>query len=271
MTQPYVKNRIVVRGAGDVASGVIRRLVLAGYQVIALEKPFPECVRRLVCFAEAFYEKQVEVEGVNAVLVKSVKDAVTVADYDCVPLLIDPDAKCLKELNPAAVVDGRMLKKDIDTHLFMAPIVIGLGPGFIVRENCHAAVETKRGIDLGRVFYSGSPECDTGTPAPVRGAVLARVLRAPTDGKFKAACEITDMVKSGGVIGGVDGTEVRAEIGGVVRGLIHDGLKVARDQKIGDIDPRGKKENCYKISDKANAVAGGVLEALAVIRRKIAN
>ncbi len=271
MTRPPVQNRIVVRGAGDVASGVICHLCLAGFEVIALEKPSPECVRRLVCFAEAFFEKKISVEEITSVLVNSVDEAVAIADGSTVPLLVDPDAALLFDLAPMVVIDGRMLKKNIDTHLNMAPIVIGLGPGFIVGENCHAAIETNRGIDLGQVIYDGSPAADTGIPASVNGVGLQRVLRAPADGKFIASCNITDMVKSGQAVGEVAGVSVAAEIDGVIRGLIRNGLDVRLGQKIGDIDPRGLKDFCYKVSDKADAVGCGVLEALKVLQKKKAN
>lgn len=264
-----VQNRVVVRGAGDVASGVIHRLIMAGFEVIALEKPSPECVRRLVCFAEASFEKKITVEGITAVLVKTVDEAVAIIGGSTIPLLIDPEASLLSDLAPMALIDGRMKKQGIDTTLNMAPIVIGLGPGFVVGENCHAAVETNRGIDLGRVIYKGSPAADTGAPAPVHGVAHRRVLRAPADGIFTASCNITEMVMTGHVIGHVDGIEVLSKTDGIVRGLIRSGLEVAQGQKIGDIDPRGKKDYCYKISDKANAVGGGVLEALMFLKKNL--
>ncbi len=269
MIEKAVQNRVVVRGAGEMASGVIRHLVLAGFEVIALEKPAPCCVRRYVCFAEAYFQKKTTVEEITAILVNSTREATAAAGDRCVPLLIDPQARELSALTPLAVVDGRMLKEGIDTHKDMAPIVIGLGPGFVAGENCHAAVETNRGDNLGHIFYSGSPQKDTGIPSEVNGFSHQRVLRSPADGKFIATCKITDIVKSGQVLGHVTGVSVVSEIDGVVRGMIHDGLTVSSGQKIGDVDPRGIKERCFRVSDKADAIGRGALEALTVLKTRL--
>jgi xanthine dehydrogenase accessory factor len=262
-------NRVIVRGAGEMASGVIRRLSVAGFDVIALEKPNPACIRRYVCFAEAFYKKEILVDGVTAILVNSVEEALAVSGKRHVPLLIDSKAEFVSEFMPVAVIDGCMLKRKGDTNLDMAPVVIGLGPGFTVGENCHAAVETKRGIDLGRVMHSGSPREDTRIPEAVNGYSHQRLLRAPTDGEFISHCKITDIVKSGQILGEVDGVSVIAEMDGMVRGMIHNGLKVTTGQKIGDIDPRCVRDHCFKISDRANAVGGGALEALMALKAGI--
>ena len=269
MIRHFVQNRVIVRGAGEMASGVIRRLVIAGFEVIALERPAPTCIRRYVCYAEAFFKDKVTIEGVTAVLVNSAAEAIATISNQCAPLLIDPKAKQLSVLTPMAVIDGRMLKQDVDTDLYMAPIVIGLGPGFVAGENCHAAVETNRGSDLGRVFYAGSPQADTGVPAPVNGFSHQRVLRSPADGEFASYCKITDIVESGQVLGEVAGVAVVSRVDGIVRGMIHDGLKVSIGQKIGDVDPRCIKEHCYTMSDKAHAIGRGALEALMVLKTKI--
>lgn len=269
MTRPVAENRVVVRGAGEMASGVIHCLVKNGFEVIALEQPAPACVRRLVCYAEAFFRKEVTVAEVTAVLVDTAEEAAAIAGDGRVPLLIDTEAKLLPVLAPIAVVDGRMLKYDIDTSLDLAPIVIGLGPGFVAPENCHAAIETNRGKDLGRIFYNGSPEADTGVPAPVSGFSRQRVLRSPADGEYTSCCRITDIVESGQVLGKVGGVEVVSEINGIVRGMIHDGLMVSKGQKIGDVDPRGVRKRCYEISDKASAIGEAVLEALTVLSSKV--
>ncbi len=269
MIRRVVPNRVIVRGAGEVASGVIRRLSMAGLEVIALERPAPTCIRRYVCYAEAFFEKEVSVEGVTAVLVDSAEAACASAGNRRVPLLIDPEADQLPVLAPLAVVDGRMLKQESDTNLELAPIVIGVGPGFVAPENCQAVVETNRGFDLGRVIYTGSPQAYTGAPAPVEGFSHQRVLRSPAEGEFVSRCQITDLVKSGQVLGEVAGVPVIGRITGVVRGLIHDGLSVSKGQKIGDLDPRNIREYCYRMSDKANAVGGGVLEAVMALKATI--
>jgi len=269
MIGDFIHNRVIVRGAGEMASGVIRRLAIAGFEVIALEKPAPSCIRRYVCYAEAFFKEKVTVEGVTAVLVNSAGEAVATANSRCVPLLVDPKAEQLPVLAPVAVIDGRMLKQEIDTDLDMAPIVIGLGPGFVAGKNCHAAVETNRGSDLGRVFYEGKPQTYTGVPASVNGFSHQRVLRSPADGEFTSQCSIADIVKAGQVLGEVNGVPVVSKIAGMVRGMIHDSLEVSIGQKIGDVDPRGNKEYCYKMSDKAHAIGEGVLEALVTLKTRI--
>jgi xanthine dehydrogenase accessory factor len=263
-----VKNRVVVRGAGEMASGVIKHLALAGYEVIALERPAPSCVRRYVCYAEAFFKERVTIESVTAILVNTVEEAVAVTGNLIVPLLIDPAAAQLFRLAPWAVVDGRMLKQRSDASLEMAPAVIGLGPGFTVSDNCHAAVETSRGANLGRVLYAGSPQPYTGVPASVEGYDRERVLRSPAEGIFEARCRITDAVQKGQVLGQVASVQVVGAIDGVVRGLIHNGSQVVSGQKIGDIDPRGVREYCYRMSDKANAIGQGVLQALRTLNRR---
>lgn len=248
------------------ASGVIKYLVLDGHSVVALEKPAPSCVRRHVCYAEAFFKERLTIEGVTAVLVSNVEEAEATTDDRIVPLLIDPEAKQLSTLAPMVVIDARMLKQRSETNLGMAPVVIGLGPGFTASDNCHAAIETNRGTNLGRVLYSGSPEVYSGVPASVHGYSRRRVLRSPAQGTFVARCRISDTVRSGQVLGYVKSIAVVGAIDGVVRGLIHDGLEVDIGQKIGDIDPRSVKEHCYVMSDKANAIGEGVLEALRELR-----
>jgi len=255
-----------VRGAGEMASGVIRRLFVCGFEVIALEQDQPACIRRTVCFAEAVYENHVTVEGVTARLIGSVADALGVQP-DLVPVIIDPQAETLPHLKPHAVVDARMLKIEAGCSIDMVPIVIGLGPGFAAGRNCHAVIETNRGHDLGRVIYDGASEADTGVPAVVDGVGAERVLRAPADGSFLSHRRIGDRVEAGELIGVVTDVELHSRIAGVLRGLIRNGLAVSAGQKIGDIDPRGNPEHCYRISDKANAIAGGVLEALLVLSR----
>ena len=268
MTRSLLQNRVVVRGAGEMASGVIRHLFVNGLEVIALEVPFPTCIRRHVCFAGALYKEKVTVEGVTAVFVNSSKEASVAAGNGRVPVLVDLTASQLPVLGPMAVVDGRMLKRDIDTDLDMAPIVIGLGPGFAAGENCHAAIETNRGDDLGRVYFTGCPRSDTGVPAPVNGFSRERVLRSPADGVFTSNCRITDIVVAGQNLGEVAGVSVVSGIDGIVRGIVHNGLKVTIDQKIGDVDPRSDKERCYKMSEKANAIGKATLEALMTLKAR---
>lgn len=271
MNRSFIPDRIVVRGAGEMASGVIRRLFMASFRVIALEIPAPICIRRYVCFAEACFQKQVTVEGVTAILADSAEEAVSLAEKRRIPVLIDPEANSLSFFNPMAVIDARMLKDESDADINLAPITIGLGPGFDAGVNCHAVVETNRGIDLGRAIYSGPCLPDTGVPAPVGGYDRQRILRSPADGEFRSSCKIGDEIKSGQIVGKVASITITSSIDGIVRGLIHDDLVVSQGMKIGDIDPQGTKEYCYKISDKANAIGGGVLEALLALKNRIAD
>ncbi len=251
------------------ASGVIRRLSLAGFEVIALEQEQPDCIRRTVCFAEAVYEKKISIEGVTARLTRTNDNPSTIKADGIVAILVDAEASLLPVLDPSIVIDGRMLKQDINSTLEMAPIVIGLGPGFVAGINCHAAIETNRGFDLGRAIYNGTPQTYTGVPAPVEGISQDRLLCSPADGKLKAYLKIGDEVEPGEKVAEVSGLPVESRIGGVLRGLARDNLMVKQSQKIGDIDPRGIREYCFRISDKANAVAGGVLEAIYVLRRRM--
>jgi len=248
------------------ASGVIRRLFLSGFEVIALEQDKPTCVRRLVSFAEAVFDSAMTVEGVTARLVGSVDEALSVPP-DVAPILIDPKGETIPQLHPQALIDARMLKAGVDYSIDEGPIVIGLGPGFEAGRNCHAVVETNRGPDLGRVTYQGAPEPDTGVPAAVDGISADRVLRAPAAGVFASKRNIGDMIKPGDLIAEVSGEKLHSRIGGVLRGLIRDGVTVTKGLKVGDIDPRGKVEYCYRVSDKAGAIAGGVLEALLVMAK----
>ena len=269
MAGKFAPGRVVVRGAGEMASGVIHFLFKSGYEVIALEQPNPTCVRRYVCFAEAVYDNKATVENVTAVLVDSSAMANKIFACGEVPILIDSDAELLFELGPMVLVDARMTKKESDCSINLAPIVIGLGPGFRAGINCHAVIETNRGQNLGQVIYDGAAQPATGEPSRVKGVSHNRVIRSPGDGVFRASGKITDSVSSGDIIGEVDGQVVKCLTGGIIRGLIRDGLKVSRGQKVGDIDPRGERERCHKISNKAITIAHGVDEALRALRSRL--
>jgi xanthine dehydrogenase accessory factor len=181
-----------------------------------------------------------------------------------VPVLVDPEGRCLARLRPRVLVDGRMAKRALGTRRGDAPLVIGLGPGFLAGQDVDAAVETQRGPDLGRVLWSGSAETDSGLPAPVLGAGSERVLRAPRAGVFRAVSRIGAVVGGGERVGDVEGTPVTAGVGGLVRGLLADGVRVQAHMKVGDVDPRGAGVDPGRLSDKARAVASGVLEAVLV-------
>jgi xanthine dehydrogenase accessory factor len=253
--------RIVVRGGGDLASGAIYRLHRAGFPVIVLELPEPLLVRRTVCFGDAVYSGTRTVEGVTARHVEP--DAVDSAlEAGEIPVLIDPEGETLALLQPVALIDARMEKRNLDTRLDDAPLVIALGPGFTAGRDCHAIVETNRGHDLGRVLWTGSAEADTGKPASLLNQTHSRVLRAPTAGYVRPFKDIGDHIEQRELIAEVGGARIVAPFAGVLRGLIHEQVWVTPGLKIGDLDPRARREHCFTLSDKSLAVGGGVLEAV---------
>jgi xanthine dehydrogenase accessory factor len=253
---------VLLRGGGDLATGVAARLQRSGFAVAVTELPQPLVLRRTVALAEAVYRGETAVEDLTARRVGSPARAQDELLHGVIPVLIDPEAESLAELHPAALVDARMRKQPNELGLSAAAIVIGLGPGFVAGEDCHAVVETNRGHRLGRVVWKGSAEADTRLPESVGGHAARRVLRAPADGILEARQEIGARLEEGQLIAEVGGYEVRAPFAGVLRGLIHSGIAVSTGMKIGDVDPRGDAAYCWEISDKSLAVGGGVLEAL---------
>ncbi|HLG69409.1 MAG TPA: selenium-dependent molybdenum cofactor biosynthesis protein YqeB [Chloroflexota bacterium] len=253
---------VVVKGGGDLATGAAFRLCRAGFRVIVTEIPRPTCVRRTVSFAEAVYAGEVMVEGVKARLAGSIREAERMLDTGVAPVLVDPAAECVRKLRPSVLVDGIMAKTNTGTCLGDAPVVVALGPGFTAGVDCHAVVETNRGHDLGRAIMDGPASADTGVPGTIEGEAARRILRAPVSGALCARRAIGAIVHAGDVVAEVDGHAVPAQIGGVLRGLLHDGLAVTAGTKVGDVDPRAKPEHCATISDKSLAVGGGVLEAV---------
>lgn len=258
---------VVVKGGGDLATGVAHRLYRAGFAVAVTEIARPTVIRRTVAFAAAVYDGESTVENVAAVLCEPA-DALSVIGRGAIPVLVDPQAASIVRFRPAAVVDAIMAKTNTGTTLTDAPVVIGVGPGFVAGVDVHAVVETMRGHDLGRVILSGPAAANTGIPGEIGGHSRERLIKSPSAGVFKTAAAIGDVVKAGQVVAYVDGVPVSAAIGGVLRGLLHDGLTVEKGLKVGDIDPRCKVEHCFSISDKARAVGGGVLEALMMLGRE---
>ncbi len=253
---------VLIRGGGDLASGVAVRLHHSGFDVMLTELPTPLVVRRTVSFAEAVTDGSKEVEGITAILIQTpgkVKESIQIGN---IPVLVDPDLACLKEVRPDVVVDARMRKKPPAEGKELATLVIGLGPGFIAGENCHAVIETNRGHNLGRVIWAGPPQEDTGIPGMVQGFTSERVLRAPEDGKLVTGAKIGDEVKNGTVIALVGSQAVLAPFDGVLRGMIKPGTQVKKGMKIGDVDPRDDPTICTLVSDKSRAIGGGVLEAI---------
>lgn len=256
--QPYV----LIWGGGDLASGVALRLHRVGIRVLVVERDQPLAVRRSVSFCQAVYDGESRVEDVTGRLVGSASELETCWAAGEIPVRVDPDLDLLKDHSALALVDARMRKKQDRLDLTLADMVIGLGPGFTVGENCHAAIETNRGHFLGRVYWEGSPEADTGIPGKVQAYAAERVLHAPADGKVKNLVEIGDLVKADQPVLLVKDQAVGSPFDGVVRGLIHDGVTVRKGMKVGDVDPRPEPFRCWYVSEKSLAIGGGVLEAL---------
>lgn len=252
---------VLIKGAGEMASGIAHRLYMAGIKkIIMTEIKNPLAIRRTVCFSEAVYEGKAFVEGVEAILIDSPNDLKNVWDKGSIGVIVDPEAKSAKEIKPHVIVDAIMAKKPTGTKKEEAPIVICVGPGFRAPIDCHAVIESMRGHNLGRVIYEGEAEAPTGIPAPVLGYTKERVLRAPHSGKVRHAKKIGDLVREGDLVLYVDETPVFSKIGGILRGLIRE-IEVQENEKLADVDPRMEQKYCYTISDKARAIGGGVLEA----------
>lgn len=259
-------NVVVVRGAGDLATGILLRFKRAGVPVVALEFENPSVIRRTVSLAPAVKEGEAEVEGIKGVLCKNFDEAIKAAQDGEIPILVDPDGKFVKEYVPLGLIDAIIAKKNLGTTKDMAPAVIGIGPGFTAGKDVDAVVETQRGHDLGRVIYKGSAAPNTGVPGKIGGVDKERVIHAPATGTLRAVRKIADSVKKGETLAEViteDGKKVpvKATIDGVLRGLIAPGYPVTKGLKIADIDPRDVHDHCFSVSDKANAIAGGALEA----------
>lgn len=254
---------ILIRGAGEMASGVVHRLYQSHFKICMVEIPNPLAVRREVSFCEAIYEGEKEVEGVRAKLVSEPEEIVPVWEESKIPLLIDPDGEETRNfLKPDILIDAIIAKKNLGTQIIDAPLVIGLGPGFTAGRDVHIVIETNRGHHLGKVILNGTAEIDTGIPGEVGGYTVERVLRTMKKGIFHTHKSIGDRVNKGSVVAVVDDFPVIAKVSGVVRGLLREGVEVKKGMKVGDVDPRGKRDLCFSISEKARAIGGGVLEAI---------
>ncbi len=253
---------VLIRGAGDLASGIALRLHHAKMQVVMTDLPRPTAIRRTVCFSQAILFGTMKVEDVTARFASSPEEASAILAEGCIPVLADPACKCLGALKPDVVVDAILAKRNLGTKITDAPCVIGVGPGFTVGVDCHAAVETMRGHSLGRVITEGSPLPNTNIPGLIGGFTGERVLRAPAEGIFRQILQIGDTVKQGDVAGTVNGEPMLCQIDGMLRGILADGTPVHKGMKAGDVDPRGEESYCYLVSDKALSIGGGVLEAI---------
>jgi len=259
---------VIIRGGGDLATGVAVRLFRAGFFVMILEIERPTVIRLPVSFARTIYEDKAMVEDVEAVLIPSWEKAEDIIKQGKIPVLIDPKGNCIKKLSPAVLVDAILAKRNLGTRKEQAPLVIGLGPGFRAGEDVDVVIETQRGHNLGRVCYQGQAVPDTGVPGEVGGESKRRLLRAPAEGKIVPLHQIGDLVMVGEIIAKVEGVPLKAEISGVLRGLIYSQSWVTKGMKVGDIDPRGVREYCFTVSDKARSLGGAVLEAICAYLNK---
>lgn len=268
---------IICRGGGDLATGIVHRLFRAGFPVLVLETDSPAAIRRQVSFSEAVYDGTATVEGVTAERIASADRASVdhVLEAGRVPLLVDPEGNSIAQLKPDIVVDAIIAKKNMGTAKEMAPLVIGVGPGFTAGEDVDLVVESMRGHNLARIFTTGSALPNTGIPGNIGGFTKERVLHAEADGYMKNIRKIGDIVEKGeeiariyekmteeGIFSG-SYVSVEASISGIIRGLIREGYHFQKGFKIADIDPRESElANCFTISDKARSIGGSVLEAV---------
>jgi len=271
IAQQYMKDMIIVRGGGDLATGTIYKLKKCGFPVLILETAAPSAIRRNVSFCEAVYQGKQTVEDIICYRADTLEQAKDYLQEGKLAVLVDPRADAISALKPMAVVDAILAKTNLGTNRAMAPITVGLGPGFAAGDDVNAVIETKRGHDLGRVLWKGSAAANTGIPGIIGGYGEERVIRAPAKGILCNVKSIADIVSKGEVIAVVE-TEngaipVNATLDGILRGLIRDGYRVTEGFKMADIDPRTDEyNNCFTISDKARCIAGGVLEA--ILQRK---
>lgn len=253
---------IYVRGAGDLASGIALRLHRAHMKVVMSDLPEPTSVRRSVCFSEAVRLGACKVEEISAERAENAETAFKLINEGKIAVMPDPSGEMPRSMKPDVIVDAIMAKYNTGTLISDAPLVIGVGPGFEAGRDCHAVVETKRGHTLGRVIYKGCAIANTGIPGNVCGVTADRVLRAPADGIFHPERTFGDIVEQGERVANVDGEPVIAKTGGMIRGMLQDGIRVTRGMKAGDVDPRGIDALYLTVSDKSLAIGGGVLEAI---------
>ena len=254
--------KVLIKGAGDLATGIACRLYACGYQIIMTELAVPATVRRTVAFSRAVYEGEAEVEGVTALRAEHPREIRKIHEQGKVAVIVDPEVKHLEEYEADVVVDAILAKRNTGTSIGDAPLVIGAGPGFEAGKDCHFVIETQRGHYLGRVIRSGLAIPNTGIPGEVGGYSVERLIRASAAGSFTAKAAIGDRVEQGDLVALCGSEPVYARMSGMIRGMLQDGVQVYEGMKCGDIDARCDKEYCYTISDKARAVGGGVLEAI---------
>lgn len=257
---------VLIKGAGDIASGIALRLWHAGIDVVMTELPQPSAIRRTVCFSEAARLGETQIEEVCARRAADAEEALLLLKQGVLPVIVDPAAESAGVLHPDVIVDAILAKKNTGTSVTDAPGVVAVGPGFTAGEDCHAVIETMRGHTLGRVIWSGSAVPNTGVPGSIGGYTIERVMHSPCAGEFRALRQIGDTVEAGEVVATVGGEPVFAKIPGTLRGILPEGFLVPREHfKCADVDPRCQLFHCFSVSDKALSVGGGVLEAVLML------
>ena len=253
---------VIIRGGGDIATGIAYRLFKCGFRILMLEVENPTMVRRTVSFGSAIFSGQAIVEGVKSIKAHNAEEIRAIWSNGHIPVIVDDRCTILNEIKADVLVDATLAKRNLGTNKDMAPITIGVGPGFNAGQDVDIVVETSRGHDLGRLIFEGYAKPNTGIPGKIMGFGEERVLRSPNEGVIKNLLEIGEIVKKDQIIAHVNDRPIKATIDGVLRGLIHNGLKVKDGFKVGDIDPRIEVGYCFTISDKARAIGGSVLEAI---------
>lgn len=260
--------KVLIKGAGDLASGIACRLYRSGFDVVMTDIQVPTTVRRSVAFSPAVYQGTAQVEDITGVLCRTLEEIEDTLQSRKIPVVVDETGAIREEWKPDALVDAIIAKKNLGTTIEDAPVVVGVGPGFYAGVDCHCVMETKRGHNLGRCIWEGSAIPNSGTPGMIGGYDKERIIRAGAHGIFSGMVSIGDLVEQGQLVGKAGETPVYAEVGGVVRGLLQDGVVVRCGMKAGDIDPRGVVSSCWTVSDKASAIGGGVIEAILCQRQK---
>ncbi len=254
--------KILIRGAGDLATGIASRLYGAGHKLLMTEIEVPLTVRRTVALSRAVYEGRARVEEMLGILAAGRTEAEKIMAQGDIAVMVDEEAACREWFQPDVIVDAILAKKNLGTRITDAPFVIAAGPGFTAGKDCNCVVETKRGHTLGNVIWKGSAIPNTGVPGNVAGYTIERLIRAVADGSLEPRVQIGDHVETGDIVALTGGVPVYAQMTGIVRGMLQAGVQVKKDLKIGDIDARAELSHCYTISDKARAIGGGVLEAV---------
>ena len=256
------RTKVLIKGAGDLASGIAVRLYHCGFEIIMTDIAVPTTVRRSVAFSPAIYRGEALVEEVKGVRCEDLAAAKRELLQGNIPVLADEQAAVRALWRPDVVVDAILAKKNLGTSCSDASLVIGVGPGFCAGKDCHCVIETKRGHYLGRCIWEGEAIPNTGIPGLIGGYGQERLIRASADGIFRGTVAIGAAVKKGDVVGYVDRTAVYSRLDGIVRGLLQDGVAVVKGMKAGDVDPRCEYDHCFTVSDKARAIGGGVVEAI---------